>query len=540
MHGKVIDQQKIQDELIRLGRIVPVNTLDAIINKNYFINFVNSAYKTTLSSEKTLSESGLRKLDAAFYCWATKTLHNEVNLNSALSQFDIIEKCYSDPDRYYHRGLGHPRSLFPALAQMVYKRLFNPFTATLTELSIEEMVKQIDDMMLTKKINEAQEILSAFYHDIVHRNDKKADNILTELKRTPITSLMIDKVQDTLRVEEQSCISAELALKELGIPDQHIIPVLLAIISTIPFSKFNHPEDLKNRFLKASKDTLSPTETNRIIDIALSVSNRDIGSYGSDTLDEFNKKSWAMMLERFPKLAKSDHTLSEEAEAISLFYHSHQELDKKIKSGARIYESLKIDNPETKALNKKAETTISKDILLQGLQLGSLATLIAIISKSDKQLLNQPVNKVTEHASIKTFLKESKNHSKYPDDLPSDVVEVLKKHGQECKVNGISFMRGSNNAAIALQCVKLFGTKAILSMAEIARQMMQSGENLTSTANLEILSNHMEHLFGKSSKIQFIRYASIASVIGIGLFAAHQIYKERSEILTGQLARVKA
>lgn len=71
----------------------------------------------------SLANNGINDIDAAFYAWAVTTLNGRTDLNKASEEFAVIASCYNDNARFFHRGLGHSRSLFPATAQTVYKEI---------------------------------------------------------------------------------------------------------------------------------------------------------------------------------------------------------------------------------------------------------------------------------------------------------------------------------------------------------------------------------------------------------------------------------
>jgi hypothetical protein len=176
-------------------------------------------------------------------------------------------------------------------------------------LTHEELIQKFNALISIKlnhpfaRIQEAQEILAAFYHDVVHRKGKKPHALSRYLdsngryqarqELVPMTRVLLN-ADAAVKVEELSCIVAEDALSQNNIANEYILPVLLAIYSTIPFTDFSHPDNLR-KTLANVLHTMSITFTSKQIDsainIATAVTNRDHSSYGEDELDEFNMKS---------------------------------------------------------------------------------------------------------------------------------------------------------------------------------------------------------------------------------------------------------
>jgi len=420
--------------------------------------------------ELPISETGNPKLDKAFFCWATKVLNKNVDMEKASQSFSRLEDSYNDKERFYHRGTGHPRQLLPEQSQDVYKQLLSsPVDAKLNYL-----VDQIENKMpQSGRIREAEEIVGGFYHDVVHRNGKRPD-ILNQFaiggdeyavlaKSVPATSAVLGDPR-TRRVEDLSCIVAEMELNQLNIPKQYIVPIVLAIFSTIPFSPVSIPANLTRR-LQGVTDMMklgfSPDEMRSAVGVAIAVANRDHGSYGEGSLDEFNKKSCAMMYERNLNLLKPDHKLEEEASTIFGFYEFHKDLYQRVTAGKiSIFHSLDELDQTTLKLNSDARQTLKLDIVLQGLQ---LATLMIRMSKQERQNKNTSAVNPT---GLNMQFPEDLSKMKYPDDMPRQVIQVLENHGKECTVNGISFIRGNENAALTLQLVKLIGVKPMLDIAD--------------------------------------------------------------------------
>ncbi len=394
-----------------------------------------------------LENNGTRELDLAFYCWAVTVLNNDADPIKMKEEFQLIADCYDDDKRYFHRGLGHPRSLFPVAIQSAYQKMLEQ------KLSVEHVQMVISATLPSEarhiRVRAAQEILAAYYHDIVHRNGKKP-------------ALLNDYVTDNIKVEELSCIVAEHALKHLSVSERFILPVLLSIIATIPFSEESEPDHLRiclAQAMQTRKIDYDQNEINWIIDAALGLGNRDLGSYGQDSLNEFNKKSWAMMLERNPKLTDPEHRLAEEAETISRFYNLHKKLYADQCSGKRrIYQAIDKENTRVAALNRQAEKTLRQDILLQGLQLGA-----AVI--------------VMQMGDAYTDLLEQSNDDAKNDDL-FDVIAVISEYGKTCTVNGNDIFRGSISAKLALQLVGCLGSEALLRAADTYKEGFQVAQHL--------------------------------------------------------------
>jgi hypothetical protein len=175
-----------------------------------------------------------------------------------------------------------------------------------------------------------------------------------------------------------------------------------------------------------------------------------------------------MMLERNAKLAEAEHSIIDESKTISEFYESHKKLYQKVMAGEiSIYHSL-YQNDKVDQLNKHAEHILKLDILLQGLQLGSLVIMMAILHQTNQSLLSQPIYVAIKSSSIIDFLSKQNAVANdiHLNEVPAEIVEVLEKHGTKCSVNGLSIMRGSCNGSMALRFASLIGIDALLQMAD--------------------------------------------------------------------------
>lgn len=401
-----------------------------------------------------LANNGNKKLDEAFFSWAVKVLNPQATITSIQQSFENMSQRYDNPKRFFHRGLGHPRSLFPITIQKIYKECY---------LQPDDAIKIA---LTTNIILLAQKVLAAFYHDVVHRNDDKASSPVM----LPLTAVLFDEAKDPLPVEILSCLVAEEHFAQMGISSKLSLPILLAIIATIPFSKFGEPQNVLDRLQSAARQlgiTFLSTEIPDVLQMVLSVADRDLGSYGEDTLCQFNQKTWAMMFERHPEIAEENHSLLEEAAGIKTFYLSHQALLKKFKTHQRNFYDSVNDKPITKKLHLQAIEKISLDILLQGIQLGSLAILANVISQYDKSLLHKPLKHVLQHVTVRDFLDAYSHLTSPQDAVPSDVIDVLRNHNQMCKVNGVTIPFGSANGEFTLQCLQRIGADSLLGFANI-------------------------------------------------------------------------
>ena len=255
---------------------------------------------------ENIGNNGKRELDEALYCWALQQLNPAINLTKAQLCFQELADCYEDKQRYFH-SLGHPRSLLPEVSINLYAT----FISSVEELQVNfsDFLNSQMEILLPRKeerIHEALIILSLYYHDIVHRVGKKPqlldkylvdDSYHIDATQVPYAASMATS-QSTSRPEELSCIAVEENLRLLEINPKHLISILLAIMATIPFQNFHHPDDLRKRLLKTLDLTgidFSEDEINQSIDIALEVSERDLSSFAHLTLKKFNEFTWAII-----------------------------------------------------------------------------------------------------------------------------------------------------------------------------------------------------------------------------------------------------
>lgn len=412
-----------------------------------------------LSDNLPLSEHGTALLDRAFYHWAIGQNSHGASLQKIDWQFDALVKAYDDDARVFHRGLGHPRSLFPDIAQVLYKSLLHK------NLSFDEAVIQIHKLALTmlpkqsELLTETQGVIAAYYHDVVHRAGKKPEALeLYSNKdafeanpiRVPITHLLLQG-EKAKTPEELSCIVAEDALRKLKVSDEAILTILVAIDATKPFDECSEPEHIESSLFRIADQRKVIIHIDSAIQVAIGLANRDLGSYGEDSFDLFNKKSWAMMLERYPSLKEQNHSLADEAKAIADFYDSHRKLLTRVNKGLKIYHG-EIDDVRIQQLNAKAVETIQHDIILQGVQLASL-------------LLNMAVKQKDNVDAADILWKYELTRQLHPSKIPAEVEAVLEQHDKLCLVNGQEIHRGTSNAKLALRFVKLIGKDNLLEIA---------------------------------------------------------------------------
>ena len=212
----------------------------------------------------------------------------------------------------------------------------------------------------------AQQVLACYYHDVIHRCGHKPDFIEDYLSHrgpyadenaihhdmAPLSFCLFGNT-NALNVEELSCVFAEYGLTSCGLSEYRILPILLAIYNTVPFSPKSHPLILEERLRRVIEEkslTLSADEIRSALQVAIFVSNRDQGSYADDTLEEFDKKTWAMMHERigfFPLLTIAPPDL-ETHEGMILFdiYRTHKKLLDDLRTGKfTLYHSLDPNDP---------------------------------------------------------------------------------------------------------------------------------------------------------------------------------------------------
>lgn len=463
------DQASLQQMLIAKGRLVEVNTFEVCVDEDYFIKRIQQAYQTQLkfADYLPLSENGKLELDEAIFCWAVFALNPHANMGVARQCFKEVAQAYQDDARVFHRGLGHPRALLPNVSQLAYKILLSKNNLQHDLINDIKNLNGIFNKHIVHekdKKREAQEILAGFYHDVVHRNGKKPASLSAYLHknqgyqiksdRIPLTAKLI-AANDTQKVEALSCIVAEDALRKLRIDETSMLTIINAIYSTIPFTAINLPERQVERVKRMNYEhdlELSTAEIKQIVQSALDLTNRDHGSYADDTLDEFNQKSWAMMLERNPNLVNPTHTLKEEAETIAGFYKLHQSLHQAMSYGKIDFYHALEHNEKIQIANERAKEMLAQDCILQSVQLASLAIRMAI------QAANEDPD-----AYLKLY--ENISNVRYAD-LPANVAAVLKNHNQSCCVNGVHFIRGTDNADFALRFTALFGIEKMRAIAD--------------------------------------------------------------------------
>lgn len=478
--GEDCDQESLQQWLIANGVIVPVDTFSVCTDPDYFINKVKAVYQNNLSFSQylPLSDNGNNALDEAIFLWAVQTLNPDANLNLAANLFSELADAYQDKERYFHRGLGHPRSLLPDTAQLVYKLFLQKASGLQTKQLLEkfsvELSAKLPDM--NARIREAREVLAAFYHDVVHRRGKnpvalpkyKNTEGLYTLENLPLSHNIICK-SSAEKVEERSCMVAEDALQQLYVPDEDITAILLAIYATIPFSETSKPKPLRSRMITALTALDIPHVSSQVddaVDAALHIANRDLGSYGADTLNEFDKKTWAMMFEREPSLAASAHSLADEANTIAVFYALHKKLSASLDSGKdKIYYS-RIEDPLIEKHNQRALALLKQDVILLGVQLAALTVTMSVLDKIDSELNQKPIDAVLQMRYMEGYLNSLVNADNTKKDIPDEIKHVLSQHGSECMVNGNNIMRGNVNSKIALLLANIIGVDKMLVIAD--------------------------------------------------------------------------
>jgi len=439
--------------------------------------------KFSYFSGKPISEIGNDSLDKIIFIWALNALQPLIKYEDASACFARMKSSYDDEARFFHRGLGHPRQLIPQLAEQAYRKLPDIDESILDDkTTIAFLIDQFDHLIPREhKTAVAQEILGAFYHDVVHRKGHYHEVLLpfaTEEKgyyridpiATPLTSALLAK-DTTKTVEEISCLVAEIELSNLGVEEKLIIPILMATYCTIPFSDFSD-EGQFNKLLTSvintrGLDILAP-ERKHIYSVAIGVANRDKGSYGSDTLNEFNIKTWGMIFERNPMILQGCYTLNDLAITFQEFYSFHKNLFKEIiEEKKQIFYGSELEAEKITILNRNALRTLQLDIELHGLL---LATVIVTMQLLKERMM--PHDAMLDNKESALILKEyieahlDKEEPEFIGSLPSEIITVLKQQGKETSVNGHHFVRGSDLTSLTFDLVKCFGAKKLLQIAD--------------------------------------------------------------------------
>lgn len=87
--GDVNDQANFQKELINLGRIVPVNTLRAILEEDYFKNCVDYAVKQRIASKATTVSDNIKVSDHSIFRVVTSTVSESAKSKTSAYQNSV-------------------------------------------------------------------------------------------------------------------------------------------------------------------------------------------------------------------------------------------------------------------------------------------------------------------------------------------------------------------------------------------------------------------------------------------------------------------
>ncbi|KTD60999.1 hypothetical protein Lsan_1897 [Legionella santicrucis] len=438
--------------------------------------------KFSIFSDQLISETGNSWIDEVIFVWALKTLRPEIKQSEAASCFTRMKSCYDDEARFFHRGLGHPRQLIPKSAEQAYCKLISrvePFLKNQDEF--ERLTNQFDSLIpKDEKLAVAQGILGAFYHDVIHRKGRYHEALLPYAApeagtyridpiAAPLSAALIKNIS-TKVVEEVSCLVAEIELLKLGIDKKLILPILMATYCTIPFSNYSDKEEfdkIMTRIINAHSLALTDQEKETIYNVAVGVANRDKWSYGSDTLNEFNIKTWGMMFERNPLILTNQYILNDLANTFHEFYSFHKILLQQILEGKKqIFYGSDTEIDSINILNRNALRTLELDIELNGLLLATIIVTMQLLKEKNIAQTNM-LDDISSVSCLKNFIDQRTDHnSNSLDSIPNEIVTVLQQQNKEVSVNGHRFIRGSSLTALTLDLVKCFGTEALLQLAD--------------------------------------------------------------------------
>lgn len=438
--------------------------------------------KFSIFSDQPISESGNSWIDEVIFMWALRALQPEIKQSEANLCFTQMKSCYDDEARFYHRGLGHPRQLIPKSAEQAYCKLINrvePFLKNQGEFG--RLTNQFDSLIPdNEKLAVAQGIMGAFYHDVIHRKGRYHEALLPYATQeagsyridpiaVPLSATLISKTS-TKVVEEVSCLVAEIELLKLRVDKKLILPILMATYCTIPFSNYSDKEEFNKiltRIICAHSLIITDQEKEIIYDVAVGVANRDKWAYGSDTLNDFNIKTWGMMFERNPSILTNQYNLKDLANTFHEFYSFHKNLLQQILDGKKqIFYGSDFESDSISILNRNALKTLELDIELNGLLLAT--TIVTMHLLKDKNIA--PCDMLDDTSSVsclKNYIAQhTGNNSQFIDSVPNEIITVLQQQNKEVSVNGHRFIRGSNLTALTLDLVKCFGVKALLEIAD--------------------------------------------------------------------------
>ncbi len=450
--------------------------------------------KFSIFSDQPISEAGNPWIDEIIFVWALKTLRSEITQSEATLCFNQMKSCYDDEARFFHRGLGHPRQLIPKSAEQAYCKLISrvePFLKDQEEF--ERLTNQFDSLIPdNEKIAVAQGIIGAFYHDVIHRKGRYHEALLPYATReagfyridpitTPLSAALI-KNTATKVVEEVSCLVAELELLKLGIDKKLILPILMATYCTIPFSSYSDKEEFNKimaRIISAYSLEITDQERETIYNVAVGVANRDKWAYGSDTLNDFNIKTWGMMFERNSSILTKQYNLKDLANTFHEFYSFHKSLLQQIIDGKKqIFYGSDIETESISILNRNAVRTLELDIELNGLLLATTIVAIQLLKENNIAQINM-LDDASSVSCLKNFITKHTDHNSKLDSIPDEIVTVLQQQNKEVSVNGHRFIRGSGLTALTLDLVKCFGVKTLLQLADNYPNIDQKLSDLT-------------------------------------------------------------
>lgn len=438
--------------------------------------------KFSLFSDQPISETGNSLIDEVIFVWALNALQPEIKQSDAALCFTQMKSCYDDEARFFHRGLGHPRQLIPKSAEQAYCKLISrgePFSKNKEEF--EQLTNQFASLIPeNEKLAVAQGIIGAFYHDVIHRKGRYHEALLPYATQeagsyqvnpiaAPLSATLIKKTS-TKVVEEVSCLAAEIELLKLGVDKKLILPILMAIYCTIPFSNYSDKEEfdkIMTRIISAHSLKITDQERETIYNVAVGVANRDKWAYGSDTLNDFNIKTWGMMFERNPLILTNQYNLHDLANTFHEFYSFHKSLLTQILEGKKqIFYGSDIESDSINILNRNALRTLELDIELNGLLLAT--TIVTIQLLKEKNIAQTDMLDDTNSVTcLKKFIDQYiDSNSNFIESIPNEIVTVLQQQNKEVSVNGHRFTRGSNLTALTLDLVKCFGKKTLLQLAD--------------------------------------------------------------------------
>ncbi len=380
----------------------------------------HSFFQTSIAIE-SLAEVGHPLLDGVLFSWSIKQLC--VPLSPVAPYFLRIENNLTSPKRFFHRGLGHIRLLFPPNAQRAYYIWLSTdiyANKTLTVSHLNQLEQILDNIIpATEKNTEAYGILSAFYHSMVHEVDDLYlintifDLTLPDYQHQTISALLLNKksVKQML-----SCVVAESELTHLGVAPYHLVPIILAIYSASSWRHRHQPAALK-KCLYLLQNTLqlayTPLTLTKILETVLGVANRQIGYYGYASLLEFHKKILALMQEAHPFLLTQTVPLNEwHARDRFLQILQTKLLNLSSRSEALFY-SLDDKDARIALFNQHAKKLIAQEVYVNQLLITAL--------KIHQACLKQNLQLTQWLAQFKPYA-----YDEHLNDIPPEVATLLK------------------------------------------------------------------------------------------------------------------